>query len=312
MTAPSVVGHSQDGPQLTVNTFLKYPKMIPQLVLDMSRGQFIGDALLRTGPPASGGAVMWRDPTPLFANEDGEIVAEYGEIPGVEFPSMILHTKATTKRGLAVKVSQEMIERNDVGTVQDQMRMARNTMVRMFDRQFMSTVFDNTSIDSIESADGWYVGDASGITSIRADIAAASYEIMAASYGDDPDNKFGYEPDTLIISNLTASQWLDSDEVNKVFQASPLADESLRYTGKMPRKFFGLNVLRSWQVDDNVALLCQRGQVGFRSDERPLRGTPLYEDRPRETWRSDFTRMTVMAVDNPKSAIKINNINDSV
>lgn len=304
MTAPYIVGSSQDGPTFTVNTLLKYPNMVPQIVLDMTRAQFIGDALLRSGPTAVGGAVAWRDPMPMFANEDGEIVAEYAEIPGVEFGSPIMHTRATTKKGLAVKVSQEMIDRNDVGTVMDQMRMARNTMVRMFDRQFMKTVFNGIT-PTMPSAGSWF----GGTTTIRRDIADAAYEINAAYYGTDTDNKYGYNPDTIVINNLTASEWIDNEEINKVFAASPLASESLRYTGKMPKKFFGYDVIRSWQVPDDVALLCERGVIGFRSDERPLRGTPLYEQKEKETWRSDFTRITVMAVDNPKSALIITGIN---
>lgn len=306
MSAPFVVGSSQDGPTFTVNTLLKYPKLVPQLVLDMTRAQFIGDALLRPGPIASGGAVAWKDPSPMFALESEEIVAEYGEIPGVEFGSPIMHTKATLKRGLAVRISQEMIDRQDTNMVQDQMRQARNTLVRAQDRQFMATVFDNPAVPTMPGGD-WF-GNVD--TTIRRNLADAAYEISAAAYDeDDPDTKFGYEADTLLINQLTASEWLDNEEVNKVFLGSPLADESLRYTGKMPRKFFSFNVLRSWQVPDDVALLCQKGQLGFRSYERPLRGTPLYEDKPRETWRSDFTYINVMAVDNPKSAVIITGIN---
>lgn len=305
MTAPFVVGSSQDGPTFTVNALLKQPRLVPQLVLDMTRAQFIGDALLRPGPTAVGGAVAWKDPSPMFALESEEIVAEYGEIPGVEFGSPIMHTKATLKRGLAVKISQEMIDRQDTNMVMEQMRQARNTLIRAQDRQFMATVFSNPVVPTMPSAADWF----STTSSIRRDLADGSYEITAAAYDeDDPDTKFGYEPDTLVINQLTASEWLDNEEVNKVFLGSPLADQSLQYTGKMPRKFFGLNVLKSWQVPDDVALLCQRGQLGFRSYERPLRGTPLYEDRPRETWRSDFTYINVMAVDNPKSAMIITGI----
>jgi hypothetical protein len=305
VTAPFIVAGSQDGPRLTMNTFLKNPAMVPQIVLDMTRAQFIGDALLRQGPIASGGSVMWKEATPLFSLESDEIVAEYAEIPGVEFDAPILHTKATTKRGLSVKASQEMIDRNDVNTLMDNMRRARNTLVRTYDKQFMATIFNNPSIPTMASAGTWF----GPTTKIRRDIADAAYQIQSAYAGTDSDQRFGYDPDTIVINNTTASEWLDNDEIAKVFQGSPLASESLRYTGKMPRKFFGFDIIRSWQVPTDTALVIERGTVGFISDERPLRGTPLYEDRPRETWRSDFTRMTVMAADNPKAAMIITGIN---
>lgn len=305
MTAPFIVGSSQDGPTYTVNTFLKHPTLIRNIILDWTRGQFIGDALLRPGPRAIGGAIAWQDPFPLFAEQEGEIIAEYGEIPGIEFGSPIMRTKATTKRGMAVKVSQEMIDRQDVNLVLEQINMLKNSLRRMYDRQFMATIFNNSAIPTMPASTTWF-GNTS--TSIRRDLADASYSICNAYYGTDSDQKFGYEPDTLVINNMTASEWLDSDEVNKVFTASPLADQDLRYTGKMPKKFFSFNVLRSWQVPADTAVLMQRGRVGFNSDERPLKGTPLYEIKQEETWRADFTRINVTAIDNPKAAMIITGI----
>lgn len=305
MTAPVVIGSSQDGPTFTVNQLLKYPNMVPQIVLDMTRAQFIGDLLLRQGPTAVGGAVAWHDPMPIFALEDGEIVAEYAEIPGIEFPGYILHTRATAKTGLAVKVSQEMIDRNDTGTVMDQMRMARNTLVRQFDRQFMATVFSNAAVPTMAATTAWSLSTG---TFIRKDIATAALSIQRQFYGVDSDNRFGYNPDTIVVNNDTITSWLDSDEVNKVFASSPLSSLAPRYTGALPTKFFGYDIIRSWQVPANTALICERGTMGFVSDERPMQGTPLYEDRPRETWRSDFTRITVMALDNPKSAMIITGV----
>lgn len=306
MAPPYIVGSSQDGPTYTVNTFLKKPTLIASIILDWTRGQFIGDSLLRPGPRADGGAVAWRDPFPLFAEREGEIIAEYGEIPGVEFGSPIMHTRATTKRGMAVKVSQEMIDRQDVNLVLEQMNMVKNTMRRMYDKQFMALLFDNPAVPTMASSASWF-GNVN--TTIRRDLADAGYEIANSYFGTDPDQKFGYEPDTLIINNSTAFEWLDNDEINKVFAASPLASESLRYTGKMPKKFFGFDVVRSWQVPDDTAVLLQRGRLGFNSDERPMRGTPLYEIKQEETWRADFTRINVAAVDNPKSAMIITGIN---
>lgn len=131
---------------------------------------------------------------------------------------------------------------------------------------------------------------------------------MTASYGSDSDQKFGYVPDTLVINTSSMSYFLDSEEVNSVFAGSPLADEQPRYSGKMPRKFFGLTVLTSWQVPDGVAMVTQRGVLGFISNERPLQASALYEDQNRETWRSNIVRTSVMGVDNPESACIITNL----
>jgi hypothetical protein len=302
MTSPVKFLSFQDGPTITVNDMMKNPTWIPQTVLNMMTNQFIGDELLRQGPSAQSGAVVWREPTPLFGPYDQEIVAEYAEIPGAENLVGGLYAMHTTKRGLAVKISQEMRDRNEVGVLRDYMEQVSNTIIRSWDKLFFNALTSHPGVQTFASTGSWFTGT----TVIRADIANALYMIADAKHSaTDPDSRYGYVGDTLLINQLTASEFLDSDEVNMVFQASPLADESLRYTGKMPKKFFGLNVLRSWQVPANTAIVLMRRKVGFISDERPMRATPLYEDRPRETWRADFTRRSVVGIDNPKAAVII-------
>lgn len=310
---------SRDGDRLTVNDYMKSPTRVPNLVLQMAKGQFIVDDILRKGPSAASGAVVFRDPVPIYSDGDAEIVAEYAEIPGVEQGRGGLHSLHTTKNGLAVKISQTMRDRNDVGVLEDDMRRVMNTLRRSWDRRGMNAITTNSDVHSIVASNtgsgavgdgnGWY---GSGTTDgIRKDIANAMYQIMSSYSGSDEDQKFGYEPDTLIVNNETVAQFLDNDEVNRVFAGGVIADENLRYTGVMPRKFFSLNVMKSWQVPSGMAIVLQRNMVGFISDERPLTATPLYEDRPRETWRSDVTRQSVIGIDNPKAACLITNIDNS-
>lgn len=312
MTAPVQWLHSSDGPTVTVNDLMKNPTWIPQQMLNIMANQFIGDSLLRQGPNAISGAVVWREPTPLFSPSENEIIAEYGEIPGAENLVGGLYTAHTTKRGMALKISQEMRDRNEVGVLRDYMSQVSNTIVRAWDKLFFDSVLNHPQVQTLPSSDGWLSGTT---TSIRGDVADALYLIADAKQSDisptvdDPDSRYGYVGDTLIINQLTASDFLDNDEVNQVFAGSPLASESLRYTGKMPRKFFGLDVVRSFQVPEDTAIVMMRRKAGFISDERPMRATPLYEDRPRETWRSDFTRSSVVAIDNPLSVTLITGIN---
>lgn len=304
---PTRFGASDDGPRLTVAEYMKSPTRIRNLVLDMADQMFIGDALLRKGPSAVSGAVVYRESESLYSDEDeAQIISEFGEIPGAEISMGVLRSARTTKRGLAVKVSQEMRDRNDVGVLEDNMRKVRNTITRTWDGVFMNAIFNNPNVNTVTS-DGWLDGGTA--TRIRRNIADASYEINSAYQGDNEDNNFGFEPDVLILHPAITSEFLDNDEVNKVFAGGDIADENLRYTGKMPRKFFGLNVLKSWQVPKDTAIVMQRNIAGFISDERPLNGTPLYEDRPRETWRSDFVRSSVVGLDNPQAVTLITGIN---
>lgn len=296
---------------------MKQPTRIRNLVLSMADQQFIADALLRQGPSAVSGAVVYRESESLFSDEDdAQVISEFGEIPGAEVSMGVLRSARTTKRGLAVKVSREMRDRNDVGVLQDNMRKVRNTITRTWDGVFMSAILNNSNVNTVTS-DGWLDDTTSSTTpAIRRDIADAAYEITSAYQGEgsggDEDNKFGFEADVLILHPSIVSEFLDSDAVNQVFAGGDIADENLRYTGKMPRKFFGLNVVKSWQVPQDTAIVMQRNIAGFISDERPLNGTPLYEDRPRETWRSDFVRSSVVGIDNPQAVTLITGVNQMV
>lgn len=314
MTTPMIM--SNDGPQVTVSDVLKNPNRVPRLQLDMMDAQFIGDAILRTGPAATAGAVVWRDPVPLFSEGNGEIVAEAAEIPAGVPTLGAVQTKATTKRALAVEITREMRDRDDMGTLQDRMAQVRNTLVRAWDQVVMDNIFGSTTESTgagttangtpiITSSGSWDSGSSS---TIRADIATAMETVMNANYGSDTDNKFGYVPDSLIINTSSMSYFLDSEEVNSVFAGSPLADEQPQYHGKLPRKFFGLTVFPSWQVPDGVALVAQRNVLGFISDERPLQASALYEDQDRETWRSNIVRTSVVGIDNPQAATIITNL----
>lgn len=304
MTAPVQHLSYGDGPTITVNDMMKDPTWIPRIVLDLMANQFIGDELLRQGPSAQSGAVVWREPVPLFSADDQEIIAEYGEIPGAENLIGGLYSAHTTKRGLAVKVSQEMRDRNETGVLRDYMQQVSNTIVRGWNQLFFNALLNHPTVQTLTGGN-WVTAP----TTIRSDIAEALRLIADAKYdSNDPDSRYGYSGDTLLINHMTASEFLDSDEVNQVFAGSPLADEQLRYTGKMPKKFFGLNVLKSFQVPDNTAIVLMRKRIGFYSDERPMRGTPMYADPPREQWRADFTRRSVAAIDNPQSGVIITGI----
>jgi hypothetical protein len=118
----------------------------------------------------------------------------------------------------------------------------------------------------------------------------------------------GYQPDTLIIHPSTAALFIDSNEVNSIFTASPLASQGLRYTGLMPKKFMNLDVMQSWRLSPNWAIVCQRNTMGFISDEWPLDVTPLKYNENEQSYRSNITRRSLVAIDNPGSILLINGV----
>lgn len=309
------VGHSYDGPKWTVNQLVKNPTFVPNMMTKMVKDANIAEWLLRDGPTAVGGAVTFEETMALYAGSEGEIVAEFGEYPGTEAPMRTPVVAATTKHGVHLKISEEMVTRNDVGRVQDELRMVRDTLVNGRDKIFFNAVMSG-NVQTMASAsaaavDGWYAVDPL-VSKIRNDIAHACYKIASQGVtGAQYSEKLGYKADTLIIHPQVAAAFIDSEEVNKVFQASPLASQALRYTGLLPTKFMTLDVFTSWRCPITTAIVAQRGIMGFISKEWPLSGTPMRKDEDTDSYRSNFRYRDLVALDNPKAVCFITNIDGS-
>jgi hypothetical protein len=299
---------SHEGMRITVNAMVKQPARVRARILRLLDQQFLADAILRPGPKADGGSVMYEESTPMFANEDAADVAEFGEIPAVVGESGIPKAVATTKKGLGLLISREMRDRDDVGKVDQQMIQIRNSMVRTWENVFLNALLTNAGIHTLAATAAW----SSGTSKIRFDLAQALYLVAnsdADSTDNTGDNKFMFEPDTLIISQKTASDFLSSDDVAKVFVGGDIASENLQYKGKMPKQFFGLDVVRSWRLAANQAIVLQRKVVGGISDERPLEVTPLREVPDNtETFRSNVVRRSAVFIDQPKAACLITGV----
>lgn len=311
MTSPVRIGSSYDGPSWTVSQLVKAPTKVPNLIRNMVQDNILADWVLRKGPTADAGAVVYEQQVALYAANGAEIVAEFGEIPGVETPMTIPVTAATTKRGLALKISKEMETRNDVGRVADELRMIRNAFSITWDKIFINAITQNpgilTAVASNLAGGGW--AGTGATAGIRKDIANGVYTVQSQqALGAQNMDRIGYQPNTMVIHPSMAALFIDSNEVNQVFQGSPLASEQLRYTGLMPKKFMNLDVMTSWRVSPNWALIFERNTMGFISDEWPLNVSPLKYDEDTQTYRSNITRRSLVAIDNPKSIILVNGV----
>lgn len=306
------VGHSYDGSKYTVSDLVKTPRRVPNLVRELVKDQDISQWLLRQGPTAVGGSVVFEENLALYANDDSEIVAEFGEIPMTTSPMRTLITRATTKRGLGLKISKEMETRNDVGRVNDEIRMVRDRIVRTRENIFFNAITTHPDVIDLYSGGdaapgtGSWIGTSSTIVS---DLAEAMYQISTqAPEGAQNNEKLGFQADTLIIHPSIESAFIDNEEVNRIFAGSPLASQQLRYTGKMPKKFLNLDVMKSWSADPDIAIVCQRKYMGFISQEWPLNGSPMKYDEATQSYTTYFSYRDLVAIDNPKAVAFINGI----
>lgn len=293
-----------DGQRQLVSTLIKQPAVVPARILSMSANQFIVDSILRPGPPAPSGVVMFSESTPLFADSSSTVIEEFGEIPVVSSSLGVPRTVRAVRRGMALKISQDMIDEENFDAVNTRMIQIRNTMRRDWEDAFLAALFANPGVQSVTATTTW--GNTS--STIRKDINAGRFAIENAAADVAGLQKFEFNPDTLIIGTGTKTDFLDSNEVALPYVGN-IADKNLLYTGKLPNQFLGLDVLVSWRMPLHKALLIERKTVGFISNRRPLRATNLYEHQPTETWRSDVTRASAIGIDQPLAACVINGVN---
>ncbi len=148
----------------------------------------------------------------------------------------------------------------------------------------------------------------------RLDLANAAETVGSQNAGMGTEDVLGFVPDTVILPATLVPTLMNNTDFLQVYNAGANADEDIRYTGRLPGTVMGLTVLTSRFWVSNKALVLQRGEVGFRSDSRPLEVTPLYGEGggpnggPTESWRPDTTRKRVRGLDQPKAACWINGI----
>lgn len=321
--APQTIQGINSGQRITVSQMSKSPTLIPKRILSTMDQEFLVDAVLRKGSDAPSGIVLYFESTPLFSNDSPQIMDEFGEIPTTNGSLGQPRSVRTVRRALGLRISKQMISRNDIDAVNLQVTQIRNTMVRSWEDAFFTALISNPNVQAFTASSTWTAGG-----TIRKDINAAKYLIQNAASDSNYAltqaqglydatngiNKFGFNADTLIISTETQTDFLSSTEINGIYTGN-LADQNLLYTGKLPNKFLGLDVLVSWRLSTYLpvaSVVLERKTVGFISDERELSATPLYGEGngpnggPREAFRTDITRQSAIGIDQPLAAVIIN------
>lgn len=306
----------QDGPRLTVSQLIKAPTVIPARILEMTNQKFIVDQVLRSAPGAPGGAVLYNESTPLFSEDGAFDVEEFGEIPTTMGDLGQPKVQRTIRKALALKISQQMIDRNAMDAVNIQLQQVRNSFLRTWEDYFLAGFLGNAAIPTLAASAAWGAATVTA-TNIYTDLAHAVYNVMNAdadSSNGTGQQKFGFQPDTIVLNNLVLTKLLADANVTKVLQVGDAATRQpfVAGVGTVANAVFGafnLRVVPSWRLTPDKAIIVESGTVGGITDERPMGATPLYEHRPTETWRSDVSRISAMFVDQPKAGLILTGIN---
>ena len=289
-----------DGPRITVDTFLKDPLKIQALVFQMTKQQFLADALLRSAGPIGSGSAMYFESTPLYADSDAQNRAEFGEVPVAVTSRGTPKVTYVRETALAILISDEMKRRMNVDPVNQQLMQVKNTLVKAWDDAFVAAVLDATDGQATTSAN-W--GPSGSTSDIRQSLVDAM-QLVATAAAPGQDTAFGFRADTLVVSQARQFDLIRQEDFNKPYVGN-IADENLLYTGKLPNKIMGLDVVVSRVLPDNVALVMQRKVCGFIADELPLQASALYRDEPRKSSRVDVQRASAIGFDQPLSVAQI-------
>ncbi|ROZ49379.1 hypothetical protein EEB13_05500 [Rhodococcus sp. WS3] len=303
--APRTVVSSSDGAAMTVADFQANPMFIPTKLKKLLENQFIAEALLRNAGANVSGIFAYREGDPSFLLDDIDDLAEFSEIQVSAAARGIPKVVFSTKKGKGIRVTLDMIRKNQIDDVNKQITALKNSFIRANDRQ-IKMLFN--SIPSFPVTTAWDVANSRP----RRDIADGIFEIASAAptvdEGGSEDEGYEFAADTIVINPALKPILMDNDDLLKVYQGN-IADKNIAYVGAMPETISNLRIIesRSWPLDK--VLLLERQTIGFYGDARPLTFTELYAEGngpnggPRETWRSDATQERGAALDQPKAGL---------
>lgn len=293
------------GDTITVDAIVNDPTYIQERVLEDLDRSFLEEALFRNGGENQG-IVAYAEAVSPFLNDDAEEVAEFAEIPLSELDHGKIKSLIGAKTALGVSVSLEQRRFNKLDQVTRQVTALKNTMVRNSVRASLRA-FDSASVPTLDVGANWEDPAANPLKDIR----IAKRMIREAKPEETDDQKFGYNPDTLVISESVLEAALDHENVQKFFIGN-LASENPAYKGILPSALSDLRIVTSsWLQEDEIYVL-ESQTAGFFSDSIPLTVSELYAPHgdngyggTTQSWRVDAFRNRIIAVDNPKAVVKI-------
>lgn len=312
-----LITSAYDGQRLTVSEMMEDPTFIPQRVVDGLEGQFLEDLFFRQAEDNKG-VVAFREAAGIYLADDAEEIAEFGEIP-VSVPELgPLRSAYGIKSGEAIRISFEMRKENKVDQVQRHIEALEKTVIRTGVKAVVQA-FNTAQVPELQASAPWAGGDP------VKDVFDAIEMVQAAADDADPDRVFDYEPNTILLHPAALTKLVRNETVQKFYIGTAAGDNPIFsdqngnnvFGGLRDIELFGtLRVATSRMITPDTAYVFEAQGAGFKSDTMPLTATPLYSEGgqselggPNMSWRSDLVRKRAIAVDNPKSVVKISGIN---
>lgn len=302
------------GDTLTVDEMVNDPTYIAERVLENLDGAFLEEALFRNGG-TNDGVVAYREAAAPYLNDNSEEVAEFAEIPVSDLNRGKLKSIIGVKTALAIRVSWEMQRFNKIDLLTLQTTALQNTMIENGVNSALAA-FDNANIPTLGVGTNWEDNAAEPMRDIRQAkrLISLAKSDKPADEPDAPERLMGYRPDIIVLNEATLDLALFHDNVQKFYNGNAAVENPV-YQGIQPSTLGGLRVVTSAFIPEGDCYIMQSGTAGFVSEAEPLTLTPLYSESgengfggSRMSHRVDAFRHRVVAIDNPKAAVKLTGI----
>lgn len=301
---PTTISTSNEQNPITVNAMLQDPLVIPRMVRTFFQSQYIADQILRPAGNAKGGAVQFWVSDPVYPDVTGgdvEVVAPLGEIPVANPIIGAPDSAVVLKRGLGLRISRELQERNNTGAVLLGLTQIRNSMVRSVDGALMTAIAAAVPGGNVVSVSTPW--DAASGTTIRRDLLTGRGLVETLQ-----DTGFNYQLDTLLVNRRTRDDLLAAPEFQATFVGN-VADRNPLLDGQLPSNIWGYNILVSPQVPTDKAYLVAKNVLGGIADERGgVEVSDPFKEPAHEATRWNVTRASAGFIDNPNAIVRFDNV----
>lgn len=301
-----------DGGTLTVSDIKNDPTFLQTRIIEELDGAFVENLLFRNGGLNTSGVVAFREAASAVLADAPEDVAEFAEIPTSVLGLGDLKSAFARKRALGVRISYEMLHENKLDLLSQQVTALNKTMVRDSVRTALAALNGAVAGNEQAATGAWGGGSAD----IVKDVFDAIERVQGAHVEGNPNELYGYDPDTLLVHPAVLSKLMRNDKIMSAY-VGDIAHENPIYKGLTTNTIFGLNVATSRFMPLTEAWVLEAGTVGFYSDTIPLTVSETYAERGNSSlggatmaWRTDAVIKRAVAIDNPKAVAKITSIGE--
>lgn len=279
-----------NGTNITVSAFLNNPPRVQRAMEDLTRQRFVADVIFGAGPAATGGSVIYDQLTTedLYLTGDVQTIA-----PGGEFPLLTSADKAplvavAAKYGAEVFLTDEEVRRDRRDVLRRELAKLRNVVIRKVDTVAIAALDAAPTLTATASG-SW----GAAATDVIADLATAANGVN--------NTDLGYVADTVLLNPREELALLKDADVRAALPRE--RDDSLIRTGNLGR-LMGLDFIVTNRVPAGTVYVMQRGIAGSISDEVPLYGRTIADER-RERVFIHGGRVVVPFVTDPKAVMRI-------